>query len=372
MRKLTQRTEAVVRLHALQHNIKNVQARLQDGCRMIAVLKGDGYGHGLQQIYPALKESGIRDFAVAICEEGILLRQAGCTDPILILGDTCDDQLEQLVLHNLTPTVFCLETAEKLNALAAGHNTLQPIHLKIDTGMSRIGFPADERSIEPIVAISRMPHLRVTGAFTHFARADEPDGEAAMAQFDRYCALLAQLEAQGVTVPFRHVSNSPAILLHPQVQLDGVRAGDILYGLNPVDDDLWEQEDFQQVMHWYTQVALVKEVPPGTQVGYGGTFTTTRPTKIATIPIGFADGYNRRLSNCGKVRIHGKDAPIIGRVCMDQFMVDVTDIENVQRGDTVSLLDDHVSILWMANLLGVNVDEIVCGISKRVPRIYER
>ena len=177
--------------------------------------------------------------------------------------------------------------------------------------------------------------------------------------------------AENVTIPFRHVSNSPAILLHPKMQLDGVRAGDILYGLNPVDDDLWEKEDIQQVMHWYTQVAMVKEVPAGTQVGYGGTFTTTRPTKIATIPIGFADGYNRKLSNRGKVRIHDMDAPIIGRVCMDQFMVDVTEIENVQRGDTVALLDDHVSILWMANLLDVNVDEIVCGISKRVPRVYE-
>ena len=179
------------------------------------------------------------------------------------------------------------------------------------------------------------------------------------------------LEEMGIPIPFKHVSNSPAIVLHPQVQLDGVRAGDILYGLNPVDDDLWEKEDFKQVMHWYTQVAMVKEVPAGTQVGYGGTYTTQRPTKIATIPIGFADGYNRKLSNKGKVRIHDMDAPIIGRVCMDQFMVDVTDIPNVQRGDTVALLDDHVSILWMANLLDVNVDEIVCGISKRVPRVYE-
>lgn len=371
MRRMTRRTEAVVRLHALRHNIENVQARLREGCRMMAVLKGDGYGHGIQKIYPTLKEAGITDFAVAIWEEGVLLREAGCTDPILILGDTCDDCLEQVVLHRLTPTVFCLEAAEKLNAVAASHGVLQPIHIKLDTGMSRIGFPADDRALEPIQAISRMEHLKITGAFTHFARADEPDGKAAMAQFEAYLALVTRLEEMGIPIPLKHVSNSPAIVLHPQVQLDAVRAGDILYGLNPVDDDLWEKEDFQQVMHWYTQVAMVKEVPAGTQVGYGGTFTTKRPTTIATIPIGFADGYNRKLSNRGKVRIHGKDAPIIGRVCMDQFMVDVTEIENVQRGDTVALLDDHVSILWMANLLDVNVDEIVCGISKRVPRVYE-
>lgn len=371
MRKLTKRTEAVVRLHALSHNIRNIQARLHPGCAMMAVLKGDGYGHGIQNIYPTLHEAGINRFAVAIWEEGAMLREAGCTDPILILGDTCDDCLEQLVLHDLTPAVFCVETAEKLNALASAHGRVQPIHIKIDTGMRRIGFPADDSALEPILTISKLDHIQITGAFTHFARADEPDGEAAMAQFDRYNKVIGRLEELGVSIPFQHVSNSPAILLHPQVQLDGVRAGDILYGLNPVDDDLWEKEDFQQVMHWYTQVAMVKEVPPGAQVGYGGTFTTKRPTKIATIPIGFADGYNRKLSNCGKVRIHDMDAPIIGRVCMDQFMVDVTDIPNVQRGDTVALLDDHVSILWMANLLDVNVDEIVCGISKRVPRVYE-
>ena len=371
MRKLTQRTEAVVRLHALRHNIKNIQARLQNGCRLMAVLKGDGYGHGLQQIYPTLRDAGVTDFAVAIWEEGRMLRQAGCTDPVLVLGDTCDDCLEQLVLHDLTPTIFCVETAEKLNALAQKHGRIQPIHIKLDTGMSRIGFPADERAVAPIQAISQMPNLRITGAFTHFARADEPDGESASAQLQAYQATLSLLENQGIPIPLRHISNSPAILLHPQMQLDAVRAGDILYGLNPVDDDLWEKEDFRQVMHWYTQVAMVKEVPAGTQVGYGGTFTAERPTTIATIPVGFADGYSRKLSNRGKVRIHGQDAPIIGRVCMDQFMVDVTDIPNVKRGDTVALLDDHVSILWMANLLDANVDEIVCGISKRVPRIYE-
>lgn len=371
MRKLTRRTEAVVRLDALRHNIRNIQARLDKGCRMMAVLKGDGYGHGLQQIFPTLKAAGIADFAVAIWEEGVALRQAGCTDPILILGDTCDDCLEQLVLHNLTPTIFSPETAQKLNDLAAAHGRVQPVHIKIDTGMSRIGFPAEEASVEPIVAIDRMENLQITGAFTHFARADEPDGQAADRQFRAYRLLLDRLEAAGVSIPFCHVSNSPAILLHPQFRLDGVRAGDILYGLNPVEDEIWEKEDFRQVMHWYTQVAMVKTVPAGTQVGYGGTYTTQRPTAIATIPIGFADGYNRRLSNRGKVRIHGQDAPIIGRVCMDQFMVDVTDIPNVQRGDTVSLLDDEVSILWMANLLDVNVDEIVCNISKRVPRVYE-
>lgn len=373
MRKLTRRTEAVVRLDALRHNIRNIQARLDKGCRMMAVLKGDGYGHGLQQIFPTLKAAGIADFAVAIWEEGVALRQAGCTDPILILGDTCDDCLEQLVLHNLTPTIFSLETAQKLNNLAAAHGCVQPVHIKIDTGMSRIGFPAEAASVEPIVAIDRMENLQITGAFTHFARADEPDGQAADRQFRAYRLLLDRLEAAGVSIPFCHVSNSPAILLHPQFRLDGVRAGDILYGLNPVEDEIWEKEDFRQVMHWYTQVAMVKTVPAGTQVGYGGTYTTQRPTAIATIPIGFADGYNRRLSNRGKVRIHGQDAPIIGRVCMDQFMVDVTDID-AQEFDQVVLLGrdsgEEITPEELGEISGRFPYELTCDINARVPRVY--
>jgi alanine racemase len=176
---------------------------------------------------------------------------------------------------------------------------------------------------------------------------------------------------EGIEIPCKHVANSPAILLRPETQLDAVRAGDVLFGLCPVDEDKWKDMEFEQVMSWYTYVVMVKEVPKGTEVGYGGTFVCPRDTKIATIPVGFADGYSRRLSNLGKVRINGYDAPIIGRVCMDQFMVDVTDIPEVKRGDTVSLIDNELSVLWMADLLGCNVDEIVCSVSKRVPRIYE-
>jgi len=371
MRKLTQRTEAVIRMDALAHNVRNIQSRLHEGCEIMAVLKGDAYGHGIASVYPTLHDCGIRRYAVAVWEEGTMLRSAGCTDPILILGDTCDDRLQELITHNLTPTVFSVETAAKLNALAEKAGVRQPIHIKLDTGMSRIGFPADDSSLPAIAQIAAMEHLEITGAFTHFSRADEPDGVCATEQLNKYLTMVEKIEAAGIKIPLKHISNSPAILLRPEAQLDAVRAGDILFGLNPVDNDLWEKEDFMQVLHWYTQVVLVKEVPAGTQVGYGGTFVTTRPTKIATIPVGFVDGYSRRLSNLGAVRIHGQDAPIIGRVCMDQFMVDVTDIPGVCRGDTVSLLDDDVTILKTADLIGANVDEIVCGIGKRVPRVYE-
>ena len=371
MRKLAQRTEAVVSLSAIEHNVSRIREIIGDGVEIMAVLKGDGYGHGEKGIYSTLKKCGIERYAVAVWEEGASLREAGCTEPILLLGDTCDGQLENIIKYNLTPAIFSYDTAQKLNMLARWSGTVCPVHLKIDTGMSRIGFADDERSIELISRINGLENLRITGAFTHFARADEPDGVSAKAQFEKYIRMLERLEDAGISVPCKHVANSPAILLRPETRLDAVRAGDILFGLCPIDEDAWADADFRQVMSWYTYVVMVKEVPAGTEVGYGGTFTAQRPTRIATIPVGFADGYSRSLSNRGKVKINGKTAPIIGRVCMDQFMVDVTDIGEVRRGDTVTLLDDELSVLWMADLLGRNVDEIVCGISKRVPRIYE-
>ncbi len=371
VRKLAQRTEAVVSLSALEHNVRRIREIIGDGVEIMAVLKGDGYGHGEKGIYSTLKKCGIERYAVAVWEEGASLREAGCTEPILLLGDTCDGQLENIIKYSLTPAIFSYDTAQKLDMLARWSGITCPVHIKIDTGMSRIGFADDERSIELIQRINALENIEITGAFTHFARADEPDGASAKAQFERYIRMLERLEDAGVKIPCKHVANSPAILLRPETRLDAVRAGDILFGLCPIDEDDWAAADFRQVMHWYTYVVMVKEVPAGTEVGYGGTFVTERPTIIATIPVGFADGYSRALSNKGRVRINGEEAPIIGRVCMDQFMVDVTDIGEVRRGDTVSLLDDELSVLWMADLLDKNVDEIVCGISKRVPRIYE-
>lgn len=371
MRRLAQRTEAVVSLSALEHNVRRIREIIGDGVEIMAVLKGDGYGHGEKGIYSTLKKCGIERYAVAVWEEGASLREAGCTEPVLLLGDTCDGQLENIIKYNLTPAIFSYDTAQKLNMLARWSGVVCSVHLKIDTGMSRIGFAADERSIELIQRINALENLQITGAFTHFARADEADGVSVKAQFEKYICMLERLEDAGVTIPCKHVANSPAILLRPETRLDAVRAGDILFGLCPIDEDDWARADFRQVMRWYTYVVMVKEVPAGTEVGYGGTFVASRPTKIATVPVGFADGYSRSLSNRGMVKINGRTAPIIGRVCMDQFMVDVTDLPEVKRGDTVTLLDDELSVLWMADLLEKNVDEIVCDISKRVPRIYE-
>lgn len=365
----TQRTAALVDLAALKANVANIRARLKPGVEMMAVLKGDAYGHGIANVYPSLKACGVERYAVAVWEEGRDLRLAGATEPILILGDTWDDQLPELIRWRLAPAVFRPETAQKLNALAAEAGLVQPIHIKIDTGMSRIGLPADERALDAIEEIAGMQNLFPEGIFTHYARADEPDGAAAHAQFERFSWVVEELKKRGIRIPLVHTANSPAILLRPELQLNAVRAGDVLYGLNPIDDEPWAKEGLKETMRWQSYVVMVKTIPAGTEVGYGGTFKAEKDMRIATIPVGFADGYSRGLSNLGWVYIRGQKAPIVGRVCMDQFMVDVSEIPGVERGDSVELLGEHMTILAMANLLNKNVDEIVCGISKRVPRL---
>ena len=368
---LKMRTAAVIHLDRLAANIENIKARLRPGTELIAVIKGDAYGHGIAGIYPTMKAAGIRKYAVAVWEEGRELREAGAqTEDIYLLGDTWDDQLPELLRWNLIPAVFSVETAAKLDRLCRDAGIVHPIDIAIDTGMSRIGFPAGEKAVPAFEAISQMKNLKIIGAFTHFARADEKDGTAMRRQLSRYEDTLAKLKEAGIDIPLAHTANSPAILLWPETHLDAVRAGDVLFGLCPVDADIWEEQGLKEVMTWHTHVAMVKTVPAGTEVGYGGTYVTDKETRIATIPVGFADGYSRRLSNLGWVTIRGKKAPIIGRVCMDQFMVDVTEIRETGRGDIVDLIGGEMSILQMSELLDQNVDEIVSMVSKRVPRLY--
>ena len=367
-----QRTAAVIDLDRLAENVRNIQRRLAPGVELIAVVKADAYGHGAVGVYPTLRDCGVTGYATAYWEEGAALRSAGATEPILLLADTLEQDMPKLLEYKLTPTLFTLSAAQKLNDLAAEAGVIQPIQIKIDTGMNRIGFPPTQAAVEPIRAIAALPNLKIVGAFTHFARADELDVPATERQFEKFQNTVAAVRAAGVDIPMLHVANSPSILLRPEVQLDAVRAGDVLYGLETVDREIWEQQGLQPVLSWQTYVAHVKTVPPGEPVSYGGTYVTERDTVIATVPVGFADGYSRNLSNRGKVRIRDREAPIIGRVCMDQFMVDVTHIPGVCRGDTVHLLDDELSVPWMAELADRSIDEIVCGISKRVPRVYKK
>ena len=365
------RVQATVHLDRLKRNLNRAKARLKPGTDMIMVVKGDAYGHGIAGTYPTFKEFGITKYAVSCWEEAKALREAGAeTESILILGDTIADQHDKLIKYDITQTIFDVPTAAHLNALAEEAGVVQPIHLKIETGMSRLGFHWGREALPEIIEIAAMKNLKITGAFTHYMCADEKDNPVTDIQLSRFMETIDLIRSEGIEVPFIHTANSPALILRPETYLDAVRSGDAIFGLCPVGRDDWERSEIEEVMTWETYVAMVKEIPEGTQVGYGATFTAKRPTMTATIPIGFADGYSRHMSNKGIVVINGKKAPVIGRVCMDQFMVDVTDIGPVQKGDVVELLGSQFGIADMAEMLDDNVDEIVCRISKRVPRVY--
>ena len=366
------RTAAVVHLDRLRHNLELTRDRYAaKGADIIAVLKGDAYGCGIAGVYPVFRDFGIKRYAVAVWEEGRDLRAAGAEDEeILILGDTFPGQYEKLFEYRLIPAVFNTGTAEELSRMAEERGETLDVSIKVDTGMSRIGFAAGDEAADAACRIAALPGLRIHGMFTHFACADEDPSPSMDRQLELFLKTAEQIEKRSVEIPLLHAANSPATLLHKKTHLDAVRAGDILYGLNPVDDGLWHSMDFKEVITWETYVAHVKTVPAGTSVGYGATHTTDKETVIATIPVGFADGYRRRLSNKGCVYINGCKAPIIGRVCMDQFMVDASGVPGIKPGDRVELLGEHFGILDMANMLDLNVDEVVTGITKRVPRIY--
>lgn len=367
------RTTCTIHLDDLKRNIEIVKG-LTNGAEIIGVIKSDAYGHGAKALYPTFKECGISKFAVAILDEGIELREAGLKDPILVLVDTQDEDLESLIKYDLTQAVFSLDTARKLNELALKNSKRVSIHIKLDTGMSRVGFQVYgeylDKSIDDILEIGKLSNIDITGAFTHFANADDLEDKFSDLQFERFNNAISILKDKGLTINNLHVSNSPSIIFHKEYQLDSVRPGDILYGL--MDEASFEKFGFKEIMSWETYIDYVKEIPEGATVGYGRTFKASKKTRVASIPIGFADGYNRGLTNKGYVYINGKKANILGRVCMDQFMVDVTDIPEAKRGMEVKLLDqENITIFKMAEIIGRDVDEIVLGVSKRVPKVYK-
>ncbi len=367
------RTQAVVHLDRLKRNIERTKALLPEGTELIAVLKGDAYGHGLEGVYPVFRDCGVRSFAVSVWEEGAALRKLGAkSEEILLLGDTPDEMQDEVVRYGLTQTVFDAGAAALLDEKAEKAGVIQPVHIKIDTGMSRLGF-FPEDCLEPVKRIASMRNLKITGAFTHFMCADDTEDPRTGRQLGLFLRTVEKLRENGVVIPKIHVANSPAAMLCPAARaLDAVRVGDMLFGLAPIDRGPWEESGFEEVMSWETKAAMVKTVPAGRDVGYGATYTTSEETVIATVPVGFADGYSRSLSNRGFAVIGGVRCPIIGRVCMDQFMVDATDVPGLERGDRIELLGKDFGILDMAEVLGENVDEIVCRIGKRVPRVYTK
>ena len=296
--------------------------------------------------------------------------------PILILGIVFDEYYPELVRNHIRPAVCEYEEARKLSAEAVSQGETVHIHIALDTGMTRIGFADIPESVEEIRKIAALPNLEIEGMFTHFARADEYDRTPAMVQLKRYLDFADLLEKNGIHIPLHHCSNSAGIIRVPEANLNLVRAGITIYGIYPSEEVEKDIVKLQPVMSLKSHISYVKDVEPGTEVSYGGTYTTDRVTRLATIPVGYADGYPRMLSNKGWVLIHGKKAPICGRVCMDQFMVDITHIPDAKTGDEVTLLgtdgEEEITADTIGDLSGRFSYEFVCDISKRVPRIYIR
>ncbi|WP_027356504.1 alanine racemase [Desulfofundulus thermocisternus] len=363
---------AEVNLGAIAHNIREIRKLIQPGTKLMAVVKADAYGHGAIPVARVALASGAQYLAVAILDEALALRREGITAPILILGYTPPEQACILVEYDLTQTVFSLEVARAISAAAETAGKIVRVHIKVDTGMGRIGVFPDEAP-EFAEAISRLPGIFIEGVYTHMACADERDKTYTYWQFRRFKEALAGIKARGLTIPLKHVANSATTLDLPEMHLDMVRTGIIMYGLWP-SSEVRRVIDLKPAMQLKARVAYIKRVPAGTSISYGRKFTTNSPSIIATLPLGYADGWSRLLSNKAEVLIHGQRAPLVGRVCMDQCMVDVTRIPGVQPGDEVVLFgvqgEQFLPVEEVASHIGTINYEMVCMISKRVPRIY--
>lgn len=369
------RVKAVISLDAVEQNFREMRKNIAEDTKMIAVVKADAYGHGAVPIAHLIENHDyIWGFAAATAEEAVHLRQAGITKPILILGIVFDEYFPELVQYDIRPAVCEYDEAKKISDEAVLQNKTVHIHIALDTGMTRIGYADIPESVEEIKKIAELPKLEIEGMFTHFARADEYDRSPAMVQLERYQDFSKRVEEAGVDIPLHHCSNSAGIIRVPEANLSIVRAGITIYGIYPSSEVERDIVKLAPVMELKSHITYVKDVPAGAAISYGGTYVADKKRRVATIPVGYADGYPRQLSNKGWVLIHGKKAPILGRVCMDQFMADVTEIDNVKKGDEVTLLgrdgDEFISIEEMGDLCGRFSYEFACDISPRVPRVY--
>lgn len=362
---------AEINLDAVAHNVQAAKANLKPTTKLCAVVKADAYGHGAVRVAQEAVRNGADFLAVALLQEAVKLRDAGIDTPILILGAMLPEVAELVVRYDISQAVFDEERLYALNAAALKLHTKAKIHIKIDTGMHRIGLHVREAGSFARLAAS-LPGITIEGVFSHFATADADDKEYAAYQFARFQEALQLIEAEGVHIPIRHIANSAALTELQEYQLDMVRQGITLYGLHPAHMiDCYK--DFEPVMTVKTKVAFVKELPAGETIGYGRTYTLTRKSVIATVPLGYADGISRRLSNKGYMLINGEKAPIIGRVCMDQTMLDVTDIPGVKLGDEVTVFGGReLPMELVAEWADTICYEIVCAVSPRVPREYVR
>lgn len=369
------RVYAEIDLDAVQFNMESMRQNVSPKTGMIGVVKADGYGHGAVPVAAAI-DPYVAGYAVATVEEALILKNHGISKPVLILGVTHPSRYGELLDHEIRPAVFTMEQAKPLSDLAVERGMKAKVHLALDTGMSRIGMEADEQGADLAAKIAALPGIEAEGLFTHFARADEADKTAAYRQIAAYRNFVKLLDGRGVQIPVKHCSNSAGIIDLPDANMDMVRAGISIYGMYPSDEVEKQGVALKPAMALKSFITYIKPLAAGREVSYGGTFVAERPMRVATVPVGYGDGYPRNLSGKGYVLIHGKKAPILGRVCMDQFMVDVTEIPEAAVDDPVTLIGpdggEEILVEDLARLGGGFHYEIVCDIGKRVPRVYKR
>lgn len=366
---------AYIDLDAACANIAAVQKRVGDGVKVMVILKADAYGHGAVPLAKTLEENtSAYAFGVATVEEGVQLRENGITKPILVLSYAFPELFKQAVENKIDLTVFEYSTAKLLNETAAAAGETAGVHIKIDTGMHRIGFLPSDENLEEIKKIAALPNLEIKGIFSHLACADFADKSFANEQKKLFEQFTEKVKAAGVEIPIRHIYNSAATMDFDGGCMDMVRCGIVTYGLDPSDEVKFENLETTPIMQIKSHIAYIKEINEGDTVGYGAAFMAKRRSRIATIPCGYGDCYPRLLTNKGRVLINGHSAPVTGRVCMDQFMVDVTDIPDVKQGDEVTIVGvsgkERLTVEELAKTAGSFNYEYVCDITKRVPRVY--
>ncbi|MDD4783529.1 MAG: alanine racemase [Syntrophaceticus sp.] len=365
---------AEIDLKALENNVRELRRVIAPDAQMMAIVKANGYGHGVEPVSRVALQSGASWIGVALLQEAILLREKGINAPILILGYTPIEDLTDVISNDISQTIFTWEDALAAATVAKRLGKKARVHVKIDTGMERLGFTPNAETVDLICRLAHLPGLDVEGIYTHFATADEADKTFAEEQFARFQQLLKQLAARHVYIRWRHCANSAAILDLPYTHLDMVRPGITIYGIYPSTDVRHDLVRLTPVMTLKANVAFVKEVPERCSISYGRTFYTIERTNIATVPLGYGDGYSRLLSNRGEVLVRGVRAPVVGRVCMDQLMIDVGHIPGVRQGDEVVLLgsqgEETITVDELAEQMGTINYEVLCLISERVPRVY--
>lgn len=371
-----ERVCAYIDLDAIKHNLRGMYAKMPEGAKLAAVLKADGYGHGSVAIARELeREDFIWGYALAVAEEAYQLREAGIKKPILMLGYTFPYCYDELIRQDIRPSVFSMEMAKELSEAACRVGKTVKIHIKVDTGMGRIGILPGEEGVAFVDAVSKMEGLEIEGIFTHFAKADEADKTDTFRQAARFTELIGRIEQQlKLEIPLKHCSNSAAVLELPELGMDMGRAGISMYGMLPSEEVCADAVSLKAALSWKSHIAFVKELEAGASVSYGGLFTAERNMPVATIPVGYADGYPRSLTGRGSVLIRGKRCPILGRICMDQFMIDISAVPDAKVGEEVVLLGgdqgDRITAEELGALSGRFNYELVCDINKRIPRVY--